>query len=360
MDNGQPIDLLFHKKVKQPGNFVCNDGSHISSNSVCDSIKNCFGEEDEDAKHCNKIIFPSYYHKHPPKSINVTLEIQDILGVNEHKFSFDIVFKLTLRWYDKALFYKYLSENEHSNIISSKDQESMWLPFINYDHIQYKYENEQHPPKVFKSKPFMFGSIDQLEAVEMYSGSDTPIEMGYDLRMKFFCGFEKISEYPFGQQTCNFTFKLRGPASTDTELNGVLKTFGGDKVIGKYRASTWKIQHFIDEEDNTRKITISVQLIRSITSILLVTFLPTFLMNIINLATIHIEVDSKYEVIIMVNITSLVVLASIYVSVSSSLKSTPEIKPVEIWLLSNLVLPFMVIIETILLQVYIQKENMLR
>ena len=122
-------------------------------------------------------------------------------------------------------------------------------------------------------------------------------------------------------------------------------------MLQKIKNTTWKIQHFIDEKDNSRKITISVQLIRSITSILLVTFLPTFLMNIINLATIHIEVDSKYEVIIMVNITSLVVLASIYVSVSSSLKSTPEIKPVEIWLLSNLVLPFMVIIETILLQV---------
>ena len=52
-----------------------------------------------------------------------------------------------------------------------------------------------------------------------------------------------------------------------------------------------------------------------------------------------------------INITSMMVLASIYLSVSTSLPSTPTIKPVEIWLLFNLFYPFLVIIINILLQV---------
>ena len=59
----------------------------------------------------------------------------------------------------------------------------------------------------------------------------------------------------------------------------------------------------------------------------------------------------KYEVMYTINITSMVVLASIYLSVSTSLPSTPTIKPVEIWLLFNLFYPFLVIIINILLQV---------
>ena len=54
--------------------------------------------------------------------------------------------------------------------------------------------------------------------------------------------------------------------------------------------------------------------------------------------------------------TSLMVLASIYLSVSSSLPSSPNIKPVEIWLLFNLAYPFLVIIVNVLLQVLISIE----
>ena len=86
----------------------------------------------------------------------------------------------------------------------------------------------------------------------------------------------------------------------------------------------------------------------------MVTYLPTILMNIINQATNYIAAkgDSKFEMIYTINITSMMVLASIYLSVSTSLPSTPTIKPVEIWLLFNLFYPFLVIIINILLQVF--------
>ena len=85
-------------------------------------------------------------------------------------------------------------------------------------------------------------------------------------------------------------------------------------------------------------------------SIFMVTYLPTILMNIINQATNYLSGDSKYDLVITVNITSMMVLASIYLSVSTSLPSTPNIKPVEIWLLTNLAYPFLVILVNIVLQ----------
>ena len=60
---------------------------------------------------------------------------------------------------------------------------------------------------------------------------------------------------------------------------------------------------------------------------------------------------SKFDLIMTVNITCMMVLASVYLSVSVSLPSTSDIKPVEIWLLFNLAYPFLVIFVNVLLQV---------
>ena len=83
----------------------------------------------------------------------------------------------------------------------------------------------------------------------------------------------------------------------------------------------------------------------------MVTYLPTILMNIVNQATNYITGDDKYSLIITVNITCMMVLASVYLAVSSSLPSTANIKPVEVWLLFNLAYPLLVILVNVLLQV---------
>ena len=90
---------------------------------------------------------------------------------------------------------------------------------------------------------------------------------------------------------------------------------------------------------------------RNPTNIFLVTYLPTVLMNIINQAVVYLASDSSQDLIITVNITCMMVLTSVYLSVSSSLPLTPNIKPVEIWLLFNLFYPFFVIITNVVMQV---------
>ena len=83
----------------------------------------------------------------------------------------------------------------------------------------------------------------------------------------------------------------------------------------------------------------------------MVTYLPTILMNMINQATNYISGDTKYDLIYTINITCMMVLASVYLSVSASLPSTSDIKPVEIWLLFNLAYPILVITSNIIQQV---------
>ena len=103
-----------------------------------------------------------------------------------------------------------------------------------------------------------------------------------------------------------------------------------------------------------------LHLILKTLSIFMVTYLPTILMNIINQAANYIKGEDRYQIILELNITSMMVLASIYLSVSNSLPGSSNIKPIEIWLLFNLAYPFLVIIVNILLQVQAMLNRILR
>ena len=82
---------------------------------------------------------------------------------------------------------------------------------------------------------------------------------------------------------------------------------------------------------------------------MLVTYLHTIMMNLINQATIYI--DNNFDLLLTINITCMMVLASVYISVSSSLPVTAGIKNVEVWLLFNLAYPVLVILVNIALKV---------
>ena len=150
-------------------------------------------------------------------------------------------------------------------------------------------------------------------------------------------------------------FYLAGSAKQLTRLQGHLQVSDRSiqKAIGQYNVQSWRL-HEAEEEDahtNHTTITVTVTLTRDMTVTILVTHLPTLLMNLINQATNYISGDSRYEFIITVNITCMMVLASIYLSVSTSLPNTPSIKPVEVWLLVSFIYPFLVIAVNIAMQV---------
>ena len=88
---------------------------------------------------------------------------------------------------------------------------------------------------------------------------------------------------------------------------------------------------------------VEIQISRSIGSIFLVTYLPTFLINTINQATNYFDSGEHFEAIVTVNLTCMMVLSSLYISVAESLPGTAYVKYVEIWLLANLIYPFIIV-----------------
>ena len=201
-----------------------------------------------------------------------------------------------------------------------------------------------------ESEPTLMESADSLHPTEFYIGAENTITMNTMINANFICSFNGVQKFPFNSQVCIFKMFVSGTDNMVTQLRMEDILDVGPSTVGQYVVLGWTMTEGNVTKQSTG-LTVSVKLGSNLVSVFLVTYLPTILMNFINQATNYLETENKCDLVITVNVTCMMVLASVYLSVSTSLPSTPAIKPVEVWLLFNLAYPFLVIITNILLEV---------
>ena len=141
-----------------------------------------------------------------------------------------------------------------------------------------------------KSKPRLEESI---YTKEIYKGSENPINYVFKKRIRFTCFFDSVSSYPFKEQICKMHLYIEGPDNRLTDLTITkFQNFGQD-TIGQYIIERWTHSADMKNETKERTITMEMVLTRKLTSIFMVTYLPTLLMNIINQATNFINGENK-------------------------------------------------------------------
>ena len=257
-------------------------------------------------------------------------------------------FSISLKWSDYRLAYNSFKSDFHKNSIKS----AIWTPTLTFlvQNDQTKSIEEDRHITIEKLGPaFMNGGIEYLQANESYTGSENPITLVIRYQGKFFCDFTDIVSYPFDIETCSIGLYISGTMTSFTELVSSLPVaYLGPAAVGHYSVKGWKIVSDSLQE-GIRGIQFTVELERNIGSIFLVTYLPTVLMTLVSQATNYSK--NNYDMVMTVNITCMMVLASVYIFVSSSLPLTAGLKYVEIWLLFNLAYPVMVILVNIFLQV---------
>ncbi len=88
-----------------------------------------------------------------------------------------------------------------------------------------------------------------------------------------------------------------------------------------------------------RGIKVEIRLSRRLLSHVLTTFLPTAAICVVSYST-HYFRPTNFTPIITVNLTSLLVLTTLFIGISKSLPDTAYVKMIDIWLIFNLFLPF--------------------
>ena len=133
----------------------------------------------------------------------------------------------------------------------------------------------------------------------------------------------------------------------------------GKKYLTQYEVmkTTMETKSIDDAQQLVLEITLGRQLLGTVLNI----FIPTIVLNIISYTT-NFYKDDFFETVVAINLTTMLVIVTLFVSVSENLPATSYMKMMDIWLLFNLLVPFnLILIHTYMenLRGYVNKVKQL-
>ena len=331
--------------------FSCADGNCVNKWNRCDQTYNCADESDE--LKCEYVILPSTYNKLlPPRNTNgktpirIELVLRELLSINILKETFKLKFSFRSLWTDKRLEYTNLQQ-QNVNILEPEDWNDMWVPNFLFDNTQNSLttfdmtnEKDSSVNVILQNPDGIPDDKSRLVKNFYYLGSDVIISKLNVYTVDFNCNLKWIN-YPFDIQTCPMQIRI---STSKPEL----VNFNVTSIMYANNYSNYKIHQgnisFVTNVQNETIIEVPLILVRDIKSIILNTYMPTFILTLINqLTNYHIGYE-MFEAVITINATTLLTLTSLFISVFDSLPKTTEIKLIDIWMLTTFVYPFIIIV----------------
>ena len=276
--------------------------------------------------------------------VNVSVDVLSILEINEVDSWLSLQFELHMVWFDPRIQFNNLKDNNNLNTVNREDKSKIWIPEVIFFNTEDK-EESQYDSKAYitieRRGNFEESTMQCLSNTQSFKGSENPLKISRIYSSKFICEFDMTS-YPFDVQTCSAVFVLKGNTGFFAELVVANLEYLGPIDLTQYFVRNWRILEDFEEADATIKVEITLG--RRILNELLTTYLPTILICIVAFCTNYFK-PFFFEAIVTVNLTSLLVLTTLFISVSSNLPKTAYVKMIDIWLIVVLCVPFF---ETIL------------
>ena len=345
-------DLCEEKVVEKPlkitsckqGQFTCFDGRCISISERCNSVNNCNDWSDE--KGCNAIVFPdSYFKEFPPftvemeeiikVNVDISFNIMEFVDVSENDKSIELKFTLFMQWKDLRVSFENLQAATHSNRLTDNQKALTWFPELTFSNTVMNEKvliDGKASLNIIRNGSFTYSGIDDVDEKTIYKGSENPLLYSRSYTKVLSCDF-KLALYPFDTQKCKVEMMLGKADENYIELTSKEIEMLGETELMKYTVKSWNIEN-IDHG-----ICVTIVLGRKILNAFLTTYLPTILLMIIIHSTNYYK-DFFFEAIVTVNLTGMLVLCTMFVSVSSNLPVTSDIKMIEVWLIFSLMVPF--------------------
>ena len=167
-----------------------------------------------------------------------------------------------------------------------------------------------------------------------------PLPFPKILFCRFLCDYE-LKWYPFDIQNCILVFQVTKSSSPQIRLISKDLNYLGKKYLTQYQVmkTVMEVQTIGDSLQLVVEITLGRQLLGTVLNI----FIPTIVLNIISYTT-NFYKDEFFETVVAINLTTMLVIVTLFVSVSENLPATSYMKMMDIWLLFNLLVPFILII----------------
>ena len=340
--------------------FTCNDGTCIPLQARCDKNQDCTDLSDE--KECKIVALDiERYLKDdtpppikPSKRLEVILsvDIQNILDIQEVQKILSLKLNLEESWKDARLQYYNLKEDEELNTLMFSEKQQIWVPRILFSNTREDFtskNDKQAFAKVIRSKNGSLLSLEKNEDILEYKGAENEVKINRIYEVDFICDYN-MRFYPFDIQVCTLDLIIDGNTAKFIDLLPGKLVYSGGTDLAQYYVMSYDI-YSMDIKGKSG-VQVSITLGRRLLGTILTVYVPTVLLNIIGHSTNYFK-DFFFEAVVTINLTCMLVLVTLFISVSDSLPKTSYIKMVDFWLVFNLILPFV----EVLLHTYMESLN---
>ncbi|XP_071531024.1 LOW QUALITY PROTEIN: uncharacterized protein [Panulirus ornatus] len=331
------------------GEFTCADGTCIKLSQRCDLRVDCPDQSDE--AQCSIVDVPQgYRHSIPPPpttegdplDILFLVDLIAFPSIVTQDLIFDTTLSLHLRWKDIRLNYLNLHDDRTLNLLSRESVESIWTPRVFFSNAQGNvFTNLGQGARVecIRQGPSQPGPPDLTHEMNIFSGQENSLEMGQLYTATYNCDFDLVM-FPFDTQVCSLHFTLVSAAASYMVLVPTVANYSGPKDLIEYTIGRVTMEALNEGEFSTLRV--DVRFIRRYEFYLLTLYIPTTLLIAIAYASFFFNPED-FNSRIVVALTALLVLSSLFTQTSNSLPKTSYFKLVDVWLFFSIVIIFVVV-----------------
>ena len=220
----------------------------------------------------------------------------------------------------------------------------MWIPQIIFHNTENKRESVSDAATfttISRNGSYTLQETSFLHNAHLYDGFDNSVSINRAYSDKFLCKFD-MRIYPFDTQNCSIHLIMKGNTGNFVKLVANKLAYLGPIDLNLYFVKETSL-YDVKLRHGTEAVRAEIIFQRRILSTFLTIFLPTFLICFVSFATTYFK-PFFFEAMVTVNLTSLLVLCTLFISVSDSLPETAQIKMIDVWLMCCLIIPFMEVI----------------
>ncbi|XP_064117700.1 uncharacterized protein LOC135223125 [Macrobrachium nipponense] len=357
-----PGKLIQLKLTSCPdGMYTCSDGSCIKIDKRCDLELDCADRGDELG--CVTVILPPGYDKRiPPPKIDSSTPAQisfDFIIRLIRKFSLldsnlVVDFLITRSWFDSRVQYKNLHETKNLNLIDGI-VDVIWYPDVTLLGADQSIATSEILSTTGWGQRLTEPEPDddkRLDEDVFFSGSGNLLMLERELTVTLMCTFD-LTMYPFDSQRCPLIFYVGDYTKhyVSTVLNKV--EFTGTRRLFEYLVTSIEHEPLIYQNKSGQQIQIVMTNLYGY--YISGAYIPTLLLVIISYSTFYFPLED-FTNRIMVSLTSLLVLASLFSQIASGLPKTAYMKLIDVWFIFCILVDFVMVILLVIINSLVDSQ----
>ena len=205
--------------------FTCWDGECVPMEARCDQVFDCSDQSDE--RECQMLVLEDSYQTSVPPllpslaedgrrvvlpvGVNVSLELIEVLGVNEKENQIEAKIEATLKWYDHRVNFYNLKKESFLNALRITDVKRVWSPKVIFSNTKESANIQDSLDKAIMHVDRKGNSTPSgphvMDETDIFKGQENPLHLNVEHTNFFTCKFQ-LRFFPFDTQVSFILVKI--------------------------------------------------------------------------------------------------------------------------------------------------------